>query len=409
MSQELPMPAPQPTYTDKVLSDTKDFSLVLGGPLYQLARRAHLSDDALGMLRRRLSAITLLAWPPLLLLCAFDHKLLDKALAVPFLLDLETHIRFLIVVPLLVVAEYVMHVRMLPVARTFLDRKLIPVDAVPRFDAAVVSAFRLRDSPLAELVLLAIVYGVGVMIIWHKYTILDANTWYATRSAAGEQLSLAGVWYGLVSLPLFQFLLLRWYWRILIWTRFLWQVSRIQLTLVPTHPDLLGGLGFLANTVDAFAVLLAAHGAMLAGLIASRVFFLGATLPEFKALIGIFLVYLLLIVCGPLLLFSPQLARAKRAGLREYGTFAERYVREFDTKWLRRGAPADEALLGNADIQSLADMGNSFGAVRSMRLWPISRDAVILLGTAILMPILPLVLTMMPLEQLLRKLVGLVL
>ena len=403
------MASPQPTYSDEVLKDTKDFSLVLGGALYQLFRRAHLSDDALGLLRRRLITITLLTWPPLLLLCALDHKLLDKELTVPFLLDIETHIRFLIVVPLLIVAEYVVHRRLLPVARTFLDRQLVPQDEVPRFDAAVVSAFRLRNSLSVELLLLLIVYGVGVMVIWRHYTILDANTWYATHSAAGERLSLAGMWYGYVSLPLFQFLLLRWYWRIFIWTRFLWQVSRIQLVLVPTHPDLLGGLGFLANTADAFAVLLAAHGAMLAGLIASRVLFLGATLPEFKALIGIFLVYLLLIVCGPFLLFSPQLAKAKRAGLREYGTFAERYVREFDTKWLRGGGSRDEALLGNADIQSLADMGNSFASVRSMRLWPVSRDALILLGASILMPIAPLVLTMMPLEQLLRKVVGLVL
>jgi hypothetical protein len=403
------MASPQPTYSDEVLKDTQDFSVVLGGPLYQLLRRAHLSDDALGMLRRRLVVFTLLTWPPLLLLCALDHKLLDKQLAVPFLLDLETHIRFLVVVPLFIVAEYVVHRRLLPVARTFLDRKLITPEDVPRFDAAVRSAFRLRNSLPVELLLVLIVYGIGVMVIWRQHTILDANTWYATRSATGERLSLAGVWYGFVSLPIFQFLLLRWYWRIFIWTRFLWQVSHIQLVLMPTHPDLLGGLGVLANTVDAFAVLLAAHGAMLAGLIASRVFFLGATLPEFKTLIGIFLVYLLLMVCGPLLLFSPQLAQAKRAGLREYGTFAERYVREFDTKWLRGGTRPDEALLGHADIQSLADMGNSFAAVRSMRLWPVSRDAVLLLGAAILMPILPLVLTMMPLEQLLRKLVGLVL
>ena len=108
----------------------------------------------------------------------------------------------------------------------------------------------------------------------------DARASLAEVTTDRVRLSLAGVWYGFVSLPLFQFLLLRWYWRIFIWTRFLWQVSRIRLNLVPTHPDLLGGLGFLANTADAFAVLLVAHGAMLAGLIASRVFFLGATSDE---------------------------------------------------------------------------------------------------------------------------------
>jgi hypothetical protein len=212
-----------------------------------------------------------------------------------------------------------------------------------------------------------------------------------------------------VSLPIFQFLLLRWYFRVFIWIRFLWQVSRIELSLVPTHPDQLGGLGFLANTVFAFSVLLVAHGAMLAAQIANRIFFAGAALPDFKEEIFVTLVFLLCLVFGPLLVFTPQLSRAKRRGLLEYGTLADRYVREFDGKWLRGGAQASEPLMGSADIQSLADMGNSFTVVRTMRLAPISRDAVLELAACVLVPILPLLLTVMPVEQLLKKLVGLVL
>jgi hypothetical protein len=109
-------------------------------------------------------------------------------------------------------------------------------------------------------------------------------------------------------------------------------------------------------------------------------------------------------VLGPLLVFAPQLAQAKRKGLREYGTLAQRYVGEFDRKWLRGGAPADEPFVGSADIQSLADLGNSYEVVRTMRTAPITRDAVIGLSAATLVPIVPLLLTMMPLEELLKKL-----
>jgi hypothetical protein len=35
-------------------SGSYDFSLVLGGPLYQIVRRAHLSGEALELLRRRI-------------------------------------------------------------------------------------------------------------------------------------------------------------------------------------------------------------------------------------------------------------------------------------------------------------------------------------------------------------------
>jgi hypothetical protein len=147
---------------------------------------------------------------------------------------------------------------------------------------------------------------------------------------------------------------------------------------------------------------------MVAGMIASRVFFLGARLTDFKPEIGISVAFLLLVICGPFMVFAPQLARAKRAGLREYGTLAERYVREFDTKWLRGGAPGAEPLMGSADIQSLADMGNSFAVVRAMRVIPINRDALLQLATSVLAPVIPLLLTMMPVEELVRKLIGLV-
>jgi hypothetical protein len=215
------------------------------------------------------------------------------------------------------------------------------------------------------------------------------------------------MWYGYVSLPIFQFLLLRWYFRLFIWTRFLWQVSRIELSILPTHPDRFGGLGFLSNTVYAFAMLLVAHSAMVAAQLANRIFFLGAALVDYKAEVAVMVAFLLCVVFGPLLVFAPQLARAKRNGLREYGALAERYVREFDDKWLRGGAPPGEAFVGSADIQSLADMGNSFDVVRSMRIALVTRDALLQLAATVLVPMVPLALTMMPFEELAKRLFGL--
>ncbi len=382
-----------------------DFSLVLGGPLYQLWRRAHLADDALQLVRQRIVVITLFCWLPLLALAALQGQLLG-GVAVPFLWDVETHARFLVALPLLVAAELVVHQRMRFVVRQFLDRHLVPEDSRPRFDAAIASALRLRNSVLAEVLLIAFVYLVGVLVVWRQYGALAAATWYGTPSAGGSRLSWAGLWLGYVSLPLFQFLLLRWYFRVFIWARFLWRVSRIELRLVPTHPDRNGGLGFLSSTVYAFAVLAVAHGALLAGQLGSRIFFLGARLPDFKVEIAVTVAFLLCAVFGPLLVFAPQLAEAKRTGLREYGTLAQLYVREFDAKWLRGGAPAGEALVGSGDVQSLADMANSFDVVRGLRIVPVTKEAVLQLAAATLLPIAPLLLTMMPLDELLRKLFG---
>jgi hypothetical protein len=292
------------------------------------------------------------------------------------------------------------------VVKQFLERNLIPESAMGRFDAAIASVFRLRNSVLAEVLLFAFVYVFGILIVWRHYIALDATTWYATPSVEGSKLSLAGMWFGYVSLPIFQFLLCRWYFRLFIWTRFLWQVSRIDLRLVPTHPDRVGGLGFLSDTVYAFIPLLIAHGALLAGLTFDRIYHLGAKLPDFVLEILVLVIFLMCVVLGPLLVFAAQLAQAKRIGLREYGTLAERYVREFDGKWLRGGAPSDEALLGSGDIQSLADLGNSFEVVRTMRIAPFTKETILQLAAATVAPVAPLLLTMMPLEELLKKLLG---
>jgi hypothetical protein len=396
------------TDTSSAARDTQDFSVVLGGPLYQLARRAHLCGDALEMLRRRIVVLALVAWLPPLLLAALGGRAWGTAVAVPFLRDVEVHTRFLLTLPLLIVAELVVHQRMRPVIRQFIERGLIPAASRPRFDAAVASAVRLRNSVVAEVLLIAFVYTFA-LYFWPRFVALDTASWYALPAAGGRDLTPAGRWLVYVSLPLFHFLLLRWYFRLFVWIRFLWHVRGCELSLVPTHPDRVGGLGFLSGTVVAFAPLLLAHGTLLAGAIASRIFFRGATLLQFKVELIVVVVFLLLLVLGPLLLFMPHLAQARRVGLREYGTLAQRYVREFDDKWLRGGAPPGEPLVGSADVQSLADLGNSYEVIRDMRTVPFTRDTVIQLAVITLIPVAPLLLTMISLEELLKRLLQILL
>ncbi|SDX70084.1 hypothetical protein [Thiocapsa roseopersicina] len=392
--------------SNRLLREPRDFSLVLGGPLYQLLCRAHLSDDALGLVRQRIVVFSLLAWLPLLVLSAAQEQALTGA-TIPFLLDVEVHARFLVAIPLLIAAELVVHQRMRNVLKQFLERQLIPADDMTRFDAAIEAALRLRNSVLAEVLLIVFVYIVGILVVWRHYLAIDTVTWYAQPSGAGSTLTLAGIWYAYVSLPLFQFLFCRWYFRLFIWARLLWQVSRIKLNLVPAHPDRAGGLGFLSNTVYAFVPLALVHGVMAAGPLANRIFYTGARLLDYRVEIAVLLVLLLCIVLGPLLVFAPALAQTKRAGLLDYGTLAQRYVREFDAKWLRGGASAQESLVGSGDIQSLADLANSFELVKTMHIAPVTKEAIVQLAVATLLPILPLALTLMPLEELLATLFGL--
>lgn len=391
------------------LKEPPDFSLVLGGPLFQLLVRSHLTTPALELINRRIVFISLFAWLPLLLLSLVDGKAWGGG-GLPFLYDIEMQIRFLVVLPLFIAAELLVHQLLRLVVGQFIERDIITEEVLPRFKEIIASAMKLRNSVAIELTLFILVF-VGGYYSWSAVSgtakiVTGTGTWYATAIDGGIQLSPAGYWYIFVGRPLFQFILIRWYFRLFIWTRFLWQSSRLELNLIPTHPDRAAGLGFLGVSSAAFSPLLMAHGALLAGLIANPIFFAGAKLTDFKMeIIGV-VVFLLLIALGPLLVFSPRLMGAKRTGLREYGILASRYVSEFDRKWVRGGATADEQLIGSGDIQSLADLGNSFQVIRDIKPFPFGKDTVIQLVVISLLPLLPLVLTMIPLEELIMKLLG---
>ncbi|HTR19471.1 MAG TPA: hypothetical protein VMH88_01345 [Gemmatimonadales bacterium] len=394
-------PSAEATFTDP-----GDYSFVLGGPLYQLLRRAHLTGTDLELARQRILVLTALTWLPLLILSALQGLALGAKVAVPFLRDVEVNARFLLVVPLLIAAEITVHKRLRFVARQFVERELIPAGARRQFEDAITSTIRLRNSIPAELALIAIVYVLGIQVIWRNYTGLDVATWYATPSPEGKSLTLAGYWYVYLSLPFSQFLLLRWYYRLFIWARFLWQVARIELRLVPVHPDRTGGLGFLSLATFAFTPLAAAHGAMVSAWIASRIFQQHAALLDFKVGIVVLVVFMLVLFLGPFFVFTPRLSHTWRQGERDYGPLAERYAHQFDAKWVHTEAPPRDPLLGSNDIQSLADMANVYNVARTMRFTPVTRQAIIQVAVATLAPIAPLALTMMPLAQLVKLLAG---
>ena len=384
----------------------QDFSLVLGGPIFQLFRRAHLSGPALEQLWRRIWFITLLAWVPLLVLSVVEGQAVGPPSPLPFLRDIEAQVRLLVALPLLIVAELVVHLRGRGVVVQFLDRGLVRPADVPRFNGFIESAMRLRNSIAIEVGLLLVAVTVGHWL-WRSTIAYGSSSWYAVHADGRLRLTLAGVWFAAVSLPLTQFFLLRWYFRLLIWFRFLWQVSRLDLHLVPTHPDRAAGLSFLGRGTYAFGPLLFAQGALLAGVIATRVLYGGRGLMDFKmdaiGLIGFFVLFLL----GPLLVFTPGLSRAKRTGLAEYGKLASTYVSAFENKWIR-GTESEPELLGTGDIQSLSDLGQSYSVIREMRVVPFGLQDITRLAATTALPLLPLGLTVFSLEELVMRLLKIV-
>jgi hypothetical protein len=351
--------------------------------------------------------IPALAWLPLLALTLLEGHALG-GVSMPFLYDIETYARFLVAMPLLILAEPVVHSWTREVVWQFRERGIVPVESMPRFQSAIDSAMRLRNSMTAELVLLVVVFVLAPWL-WQHGMALRTDTWYAEVDDGGIDLTRAGWWFVHVSAPMFQFLLLRWWFRLAIWWRFLWQMSRLPLEVKAAHPDRAGGLGFMGDGVYGFMPVLFAQGAVVSGLIASRVLTGARTAVEFRSEIALLILLLVAQVLIPMLFFVPDLMAARRDGLRRYGALAATYVREFENKWLGPGIPTTEVLVGSADVQSLADMAGSSDVVREMRPVPFDLRVLVQLVVVAAAPFLPLVLTVIPLAELLKRVVEMVL
>lgn len=223
------------------------------------------------------------------------------------------------------------------------------------------------------------------------------------------ELTAAGWWYYCVSAPIFQLLMYRWLWRFVIWSNLLRRIANLDLQLFPTHPDHAGGLSFLGLGQAKFAVIILAASSVMAASIANRVLYGGESLVSFKFMMAIFVVINVAFFLGPLMVFTPKLAALKRKGLLEYGVLATAYVQSFDQKWLRGDNEQNEPLLGTGDIQSLADLSTSIENIGNMKTFPFNLGIVKSLIVAAALPFLPLVATIIPLKDLLKQIMGILL
>ena len=398
------IPSKGSTATDE---SSRPYSLMSGGPFNRLLCIARLAESTSGRVHPSAAWIVpAMIWLPLLVLSTLSHQDAGEVLPRSFQNDFEVHARFLLALPLLLVAEVMTERCMAPLLARLHARALVPKESLFLLAVALESARRRRESWLSELIILLLVYCFGVPFAFYRLSGAEVGNWYGSLTDAHPSLSWTGYWYVFISLPIFQFVLLRWYYRLSIWSGFLWRLCRIPLRLLPAHPDLCGGLGFMLVALRGFLPLAAAHGALLAGFMATRVLLFGEPILDFKGEALAMVAFVLLVMLGPMLAFSPQLRRARQSGLEEYGCLAADYVTQFQVVWLNVSGRTGRPLLGAADIQSLSDLGGSYNLVKAMRPVLVSKGEPIRFGLATLLPLSPLLLAAVPIDQIVTKLAG---
>ena len=381
--------------------DAKRLSVVEGGPLDRLQVRLGLMTLQRPRILRRAFVFALVAWLPLLILSALQGVVL-KNVRIPFLYDPSAHIRFLLSVPLLIVAEVVIGPRIVAATSHFITSGLIPEERYQEFDVAIVDTIRGRDSTVAEVILLAITYCGAFMSI--RFFSSDVSTWQSLVVGSGHRFTLAGYWYALVSIPIYQFLVYRWLWRTFIWCRFLRRVSKLDLQLVANHPDQAAGLGFLGETHRLFAIFIFAYAATASAVATREVLFDRVPIRSYEVPVAALIITLVIIFLGPLFMFAPALLRTRRKGLHEYSTLGCKLGRLYDQKWVKAFSRVGESLLSAPDNTSLANYSRDYELVDRMRVFPFEPRTAVVLALAGLIPMVPLLATVMPIDEIFKLL-----
>jgi hypothetical protein len=373
------------------------FSL-LGGPLHELGTR-------LGLVRRGTNtvplglALGLVPWVVLLVLAVlqgFTHHLFSLS-------AIGAHLRLLVVIPLFFLCESWFDPQSKAFVSLLVRSGVVPEGELPALKSAIARTHGLKDSWLAE----GIVFLVALLLPW------IASHWGGVDTVVSRASSLVVIdgalgwvswWFLMVCLVLFRFLMFRWLWRLGLWGYFLWRLARMDLELVPTHPDGVAGLGYLEVVHAHFTPLILALSVIPSAMVADGIASGAITIEAMTPSLAWILILDAVLFIGPLFLFTPKLWACRMKGLRDYTELAAHYVRDFDRKWLKQDSPKREPLLGTPDLQSLADLASGVAIVRTMRWAPVSLRLIGTFVGAVLLPILPLLLIQYPAGELVQRL-----
>ena len=365
-------------------------------------RRLHLApENGLGAGRRALG-LALLTWLPIAAWALATGRLgssgsMDDS-GESLLRHYGVHVRCLLVIPLLVLAEPMLHRAARAIAARLAATPATP-EARTAFDAASRAVVRLRDATLPWVLLL------GAALAW---SLVDDPRLHGDAMAwaldADGSLGFGGGWFAYVVRPVFLALLMAWLWRIVLLSLWMWRVGRIDLSLVPTHPDRMGGVALIEKLHGAFALVSIALSAMLASRWAHEILHHGASLPAYQHAVIVFVAVWALLLLLPLLAFSPALGRTRKKAILAYSALVGRQGELVHQRWIEgRKVPA-EPILEAPEIGPVADAAAMYEAVVKMRHLPIGKVSIIGILLPLALPLLVVAALQVPLKDLLLKL-----
>jgi len=384
--------------------ETFELSLVRGDILYRLQRRIGLiPPDGPGIGRRALFW-ALFAWLPIALWAWYTNRALPPAaVQEPLLGHFGIHVRFLVAVPLFLIAEGMAHGFSTGILPYFVKSGVVPETEVPRLRGTLAGIAKLRDAVMPWVAILA--FAVAFITVSDVIREPHEIAWAIGGSGADPRLGFGALWFLYVGRPIYLTLLLGWLWRIVLTFLLFRGITKLDLAIVPTHPDRAGGLGFLERFPKAFMPVVLAAGAVLAAGMAHDVVYHGVTVESLRLPMIAFVVAALVVFLSPLLVFAGPLLKAKKQALLDYGALIGSHGWLVHERWIAGRDVKDDAILNAPELGPVADTLALYEAVKNMRAVPLGKASVAPILLAAAAPMLVVLAIQVPVKDILRMLV----
>lgn len=349
------------------------------------------------------------AWLPLLVLTTIEGTLYDRV-SMPFLEDVAMHARILIALPVLILIRGVIDLKTTSVIKYLTDSLLDGDEQQKMLSATLPRMRKLACSSLTEITLILLVAG-SVFSLYQSGAfagLLGGSTsWKFVNTQDGSMMSLAGKWAAFVSIPFFQFLLLQWLWRYIVWIMLLYHFAKSPLKLLPTHADRSGGLGIIILAQRSFSFIFFAGSMVISG----QLIVLIMNSPDAIQMVqrvGIgYMILCLMLLLLPLVFFIGRLVKTKQSGLLRLSKLGTEMSRTFESDWLT-DLPFEKRIEDRRVDPSMAyDYSSMYDVLQQLRVVPVTVRDVISMAVSIAIPFLPILFVYFSAAEVLAKIIGL--
>jgi hypothetical protein len=345
-------------------------------------------------------------WVPLVILSLIHGNFWTGSLEGSFITSVEAQTRFLISLPILILAEPLISKRLIKTLVQFLDSGLIAKGQVKAFKSIVEKKANFLQNPWTDIFLLLICYIQVGSILFFEAQYTSVAAWQFGESNGEAFLNIVGKWAVIVSRPITLFLIYRWIVRVLVWGRILAGIAKLKLYLSPFHADKAGGLGFLAFSISYFSPICFAISVTIAGNIADLMLVDGMKLMEFRLILLGYMIFVIGFFTYPLFVFSKILLDFKEKSIFELYDGIQHVYNKVDLKTLRTHNPD----AGNAEdiayVTSFADFNAVLENVMNMRLLPFQIRDLFPLMVLTLVPFLFVILIEIPVSEIISRLIN---